>query len=187
MALKGRYEIRLSGSGGQGVILASVIVGEAAALKEGLYAVQTQSYGPEARGGYSKAEVVVSDSPIDYPKCVRPDISVILTQDAYDKYGLDVKDGGLVVVDNFYVRELRGSSSVRTYSLPIVRVARDELGREIVTNIVSIGALALFLEKEGVMSVSSLRESVLENVPKGTEELNLRAFERGVEIASSVL
>ena len=99
-----RYEIRFAGSGGQGVILAAVIVGEAAALfEDGLSVVQSQSYGPEARGGKSKAEVVISTDPIDYPKVIKPNLQVILTQQAAEEYAKDTLPGGKIIYDDFFV------------------------------------------------------------------------------------
>jgi 2-oxoglutarate ferredoxin oxidoreductase subunit gamma len=180
-----RFEIRLAGSGGQGIILAAVIVGEAAALmEEGLYSVQTQSYGPEARGGASKSEVVISRSEIDYPKASAPDLQVILTQKACDEYSGDTKPGGLVIVDDFFVTDLPNLDA-EIYPLPIVRTAREELGREIVTNMVALGALARALELKGIMNPESIKKAILNRVPKGTEELNAKAFDAGYEMMKS--
>ena len=174
-----RFEIRLAGSGGQGVILAAVIVGEAASLiEEGLYAVQTQAYGPEARGGASKSEVVIARTEIDYPKASSPDLQVILTQKACDEYSADTKPGGIVIFDDFFVTE-HPKVEAEIYPLPIVRTAREELGREIVTNMVALGAVARVLEVKGLMKPESMKQAILNRVPKGTEELNTKAFEAG--------
>ncbi|HPT65061.1 MAG: 2-oxoacid:acceptor oxidoreductase family protein [Acetomicrobium sp.] len=174
-----RYEIRIAGSGGQGVILAAVIVGEALALyEEGLNVVQTQAYGPEARGGASKAEVVVSRSRIDYPKVTSPNLQVILTQKACDKYVHDALPGSVVIVDDFFVTE-PPKVDAKVYSLPIVKTAREEVGREIVTNMVALGAVARVLESWELAKPESIRKAILDRVPKGTEELNLKAFELG--------
>jgi 2-oxoglutarate ferredoxin oxidoreductase subunit gamma len=177
-----RFEIRLAGSGGQGVILAAVIIGQAAALKEeGLNSVQTQAYGPEARGGASKSEVVIARGEIDYPKAANPNLQVILTQKACDEYARDAISGGTVVLDDFFVRE-HPDIDAEIYSLPIVSTARDVLGREIVTNMVALGVVARVLEMRGLMKPASIRSTIIENVPKGTEELNSRAFDEGYKL-----
>ena len=174
-----RFEIRLAGSGGQGVILAAVILGEAAALmEEGLHAVQSQAYGPEARGGASKSEVVISRGEIDYPKATSPSLQVILTQKACDEYSHDTQKGAMVLLDDFFVTE-PPKLDAEIFLLPIVRTAREELGREIVTNMVALGAAARALELKGTMKPESVKKAILNRVPKGTEELNTKAFEAG--------
>jgi 2-oxoglutarate ferredoxin oxidoreductase subunit gamma len=119
-----KTEIRLSGSGGQGLILAGVILAEAAAIYEGKNAVQTQSYGPEARGGSSKSEVIISDSEILYPKTTRLDYLLALNQESCDKYAHDLKDDGLLLVDTDAVEHL---PPVKSISLPLVRTAREKI------------------------------------------------------------
>lgn len=177
-----RYEICFAGSGGQGVILASVVVGEAVSLYgEDLFAVQTQAYGPEARGGSSKAEVVISKDPIDYPMPVQPDLQVILTAQACEKYASNTKPGGRLILDDFYVSEIPDVDA-NIYHLPIVSTARDKIGKEIVTNMVALGMVARVLELEKVLSPEAMKKAILARVPKGTEELNSRAFEEGYEI-----
>lgn len=178
-----RYEIRFAGSGGQGVILASVIVGEAAALfEEGWNSVQSQSYGPEARGGSCKAEVVISRGEIDYPKAVSPDLQVILTQKACDEYAANTRPGGIVVLDDFFVTELP-KVDAEIIHLPIVRTAKEKLGRELVTNMVALGVAARVLEKKGFLKPQAVKQAVLDRVPKGTEELNAKAFDEGYAMA----
>lgn len=173
-----RYEIRVAGSGGQGVILAAVIIGQAAALMEtDLNSVQTQAYGPEARGGASKSEVVISRGEIDYPKAAHPNLQVILTQKASDEYAGDSAENGVVIVDDFFVLE-NPKVDADIYRMPIVRKAR-ELGREIVTNMVALGTVACVLEKQGLMKPDSIKQTILQNVPKGSEELNSKAFDEG--------
>jgi 2-oxoglutarate ferredoxin oxidoreductase subunit gamma len=177
-----RYEIRIAGSGGQGVILAAVIIGQAAALKEeGLNSVQTQAYGPEARGGASKSEVVIARGEIDYPKAANPNLQVILTQKACEEYARDTAKGGIVIFDDFFVRD-EPKLDAETYSLPIVKTARDTLGREIVTNMVALGAAARVLEVKELVKPDSIRQTILDSVPKGTEELNGKAFDEGYKL-----
>ena len=177
-----RYEIRVAGSGGQGVILAAVIIGQAAALmEEGLNSVQTQAYGPEARGGASKSEVVIARGEIDYPKAANPNLMVILTQKACDEYAGDAADGGIIILDDFFVQE-DPKVNATIYRLPIVRTARDVLGREIVTNMVALGTAARALEVKGLMKPESIKNTILASVPKGTEELNAKAFDEGYKL-----
>lgn len=174
-----RFEIRVAGSGGQGVILAAVIIGQAAALKEeGLNSVQTQAYGPEARGGASKSEVVIAHGAIDYPKAAHPDMMCILTQKACDEYAHDLQEGGVMIVDDFFVKD-PPKLKADIYSVPIVHTARDVIGKELVTNMVALGTMARVLEKKGLMKPESIKQTILENVPKGTEEMNARAFDEG--------
>lgn len=175
-----RYEICLAGSGGQGVITAAVMAGEAASLfAKDLYAVQTQSYGPAARGGSAKAEVVISDAPIDYPKPVAPDLLIALTTDAAKKYAADVKKGGVLILDSFGVEGDFSHIDAKVYSLPLIETARDKIGKEIVTNMIALGMVAAILEKGELVSVDAMRAAMLDRVPKGTEELNAKAFEEG--------
>lgn len=177
-----RFEIRVAGSGGQGVILAAVIIGQAAALKEeGLNSVQTQAYGPEARGGASKSEVVIARGEIDYPKAANPDLMVILTQKACDEYAHDAAKGSTIILDDFFVQQ-NPDVDAEIFRLPIVRTARDVIGREIVTNMVALGAAARVLELKGLMKPESIKAEILENVPKGSEELNSKAFEEGYKL-----
>lgn len=174
-----RFEICLAGSGGQGVITAAVMAGEAASIFcDNLYAVQTQSYGPAARGGSAKAEVVISDAPIDYPKPVSPDLVICLTADAAAKYGPDVKAGGRLILDSFAVQDIPNVDA-NIYQLPLIQTAREKVGNEIVTNMVALGMVARVLELEGVMKPDAMRKAMLDRVPKGTEELNKKAFEEG--------
>ncbi len=178
MAELARVEIRCSGSGGQGILLAAAIIAEAAAAL-GRHVVQTQSYGPEARGGASKAEVIVSDEPIDYPEVERPDVSLVLSQAAYRKYAGDTKPGGLLVYDSGLVELDPGDDLVTRCGLPFTAVASDELGKKVVTNIVALGALAGL---SGVLPVEAVRDAVLSRVPERFRELNERAFDRGLRL-----
>lgn len=175
-----RVEFRLSGSGGQGLLLAGIVLAEAAII-EGKNAVQTQSYGPEARGGSSKAEVVISDDDIDYPKAIDPDFLLALTQEAYRTYGPLQAQGsgkGLIIVDSSV--ELSKEITARTVVVPILKTAKEELGKGVVANIVALGVLGGLSE---VASPANLEEAVRNRVPKGTEELNLKALRAGIELA----
>ena len=170
--------MRLTGSGGQGLILAGIIFAEAALL-DGNNAIQTQSYGPEARGGASKAEVLISTEAIDFPKVEQPDILLALTQIASDKYVTDIREKGILIVDETVEipSNLNVSKIVRA---PILRTAAEVLGKSIVANIVAIG---LITELTKVVSRENLEKAVLARVPKGTEDLNRRALEEGYKLA----
>jgi 2-oxoglutarate ferredoxin oxidoreductase subunit gamma len=176
-----RYEIRLSGSGGQGIIMAGIILAEAAGVHDGKYVCQTQSYGPEARGGASKAEVVISDQEIDYPKAIKPDILLAMNQKSCDAYFFDLKPEGMLVVDSTFVKQLPTTKAI---SIPFTQIARSELGKEMVANIVALGALAVLTR---VVSLSSMEAAVLQRVPPDTEDLNRRALEAGIEAAKHFL
>jgi 2-oxoglutarate ferredoxin oxidoreductase subunit gamma len=163
-----RKEIRICGFGGQGIVLAGVVLGEAA-VRAGHQAVQTQSYGPESRGGAARSEVVISSEPIDYPRVTEADIVVALSQPSYDRYGGDVKEGGLVVVDGDIV-EAEGA-----VALPF-QVTAEQVGHKIVANIVMVAYVGEHLD---LIGAEDLEGAVLANVPKGTEELNRKAIEAG--------
>ncbi|KAF0216275.1 MAG: 2-oxoglutarate ferredoxin oxidoreductase subunit [Geobacteraceae bacterium] len=177
--MAGRYEIRFSGAGGQGLILAGVIMAEAASIYEGIQAVQSQSYGPEARGGASKSEVIISENPIDYPKVTKCDALLALTQEACDKYSHDLKEGGVLLIDSDLIhREPQGNFKVTKFN--ITNTAKNEIGREIVTNIVALGAMVALT---GVVSKENAEKAVLARVPEAFLELNKKAFNLGYEKA----
>ncbi len=178
-----RYEIRFAGSGGQGIILAAVITGEAAVIYGNLNAVQTQSYGPEARGGKSKSEVVISRGEIDYPKTSKPNLQVILNQNACDEFVGDTVPGGTLILDDTFVTE-KPDVDAEIHLLPIVRTAREKVGRELVTNMVALGATSHVLEKEGLLQPEHLKKAILARVPRGTEEMNELAFDEGYALMS---
>ena len=177
-----RYEMRLSGEGGQGLVLAGKIIAEAGAIYEGINATQSQSYGPEARGGASRSEVILSDEDIDFPKAVQLDLLLALTQEACDKYSGDLKPGGSLLVDADAVKRLP-EGEFRVFRAPIIEGAREKIGREIVANIVALGIITRIA---GVVTEESVREAILTRVPKGTEEINLKAFELGLSMADEI-
>lgn len=175
------FEFRLAGSGGQGLILAGIILAEAAGVHEGFYVVQTQSYGPESRGGASRAEVIISKQIITYPKVIRPDVVLCLTEEACRRYAADVADGGLVVVDEEVAKALPAlQESVRVVRLPFLRAAREQWGREIVANIVALGAIVALSD---MIAPEAVEKALVERVPKGTIELNKKAFSHGLQMA----
>ncbi len=174
-----RYEVRLSGSGGQGLILAGVILAEAAAIYDGKNAVQSQSYGPEARGGASKAEVIISDGDIDYPKATSLDLLLCLTQASMDKYHRDMKAGAIVIVDCDAVKDIPNLSGVKIYSAPLVATATAKVGKAFVANIVSLGFIVGVTD---IVSRDSITQAVLGRVPRGTEMLNQKALDSGFDL-----
>ncbi|HDZ90516.1 MAG: 2-oxoacid:acceptor oxidoreductase family protein [Deltaproteobacteria bacterium] len=172
-----RYEIRLSGSGGQGIIMAAIVLAEAAGVYDLKYVCQTQSYGPEARGGTSKAEVIISNTPIDYPKAIRPDLLLTMNQEACDTYFHDLKTGGLLVVDSTLVRQI---PPCRVAAIPFTKIAREEINKEMVANMVALGAVG---ELSPVISLKGLEQALMARVPRGTEDINRRALNAGIEAA----
>jgi len=180
-----RKDIRIAGFGGQGIILAGIVIGKAAALHDGIFAVQTQSYGPEARGGASRTEVVVSDEEVDYPKVQNPDIFVAMSHTALMAYLDDLKDGGILIVDPdlIIMEELMPfvhKHNIKLFTAPATKTAAEEIGIKIVANIVMIGAI---VKITGVVSIDAAKAAISESVPPGTEEKNLAAFEAGVKLA----
>ena len=171
-------EIRLGGSGGQGLILGGIILAEAAIL-ENKNAVQAQSYGPEARGGASKAEVIISDGAIDYPKVQKADIFLALTQKACDKYLSDLKMNGLLILDDKIELNPTTYENFKVVKVPIIQTAVEDLKKGMVANII---AMAVIQQLTKVISKESLEAAVLKRVPKGTEELNKKALVAGYEL-----
>jgi len=178
-----RYEIRLSGSGGQGLILVGKVLAEAAAIYEGLNATQSQSYGPEARGGASRSEVIISDGDIDYPKAENIDILLALTQEACDKYIKDLNDNGTLIVDSQMVKNIP-DGNFKVVKLPIIRSASERLGKFIVANIVALG---IIVKISNIVSLDSVQHAIRARVPKGTEDINLKALNEGILLAEEWL
>ncbi len=172
-----RHEVICSGFGGQGIILAAVILGRAAVVYDDRYAVQTQVYGPEARGGASMSSVIIDDEPVLYPHVREPTIYVIMSQQGFEKYGAGAPEGAVMFVDSGLVHS---RPACRYHEIPATSEAKKVLGREIVANIVMLGAL---VAATGVVSREAIRKAVLDSVPKGTEDLNMKALELGFELS----
>ncbi len=168
-----KQEIRICGFGGQGVVLAGHVLGKAAAAYDGLTAILTQSYGPEARGGAARTEVVISDRAIGYPRIVSADILVAMSQEAFRKFKDDIREHGIVIVDPDLVIEHEVER--KTYLVPSTRIA-EELGNKITANVVMVGALTSITE---VVTRDAMMQSVLETVPARFKDLNRRALEAG--------
>lgn len=175
-------ELRFSGSGGQGMILAGIIMAEAAAIYDGKNAVQSQSYGPESRGGATRAEVIISDEEIDYPKATSIDAMLAMTQEACNRYYKDIKAGGILLVDSDEVRDVP-KGDFQVYSFPIIRYAMENLGKAIVANIMALGMIT---ELTGVVSHQAIEKAVLSRVPAAFLELNKKALHEGFEKAKGL-
>jgi 2-oxoglutarate ferredoxin oxidoreductase subunit gamma len=173
-----KMELRLSGSGGQGVILAAIILADAA-IEQGINAIQTQSYGPEARGGSSKAEVIISKDEIKFPKVTNCDILLCLTQNSYDKYIASLNKNGILVVDESV--NVNMDESYKIYKLPILDTAQNKIGTHMVANIVSVGTLYALIG-EDVISKDVMIRSITNRVPPVTVDKNIYAFEEGIKL-----
>jgi 2-oxoglutarate ferredoxin oxidoreductase subunit gamma len=176
-------EIRLSGFGGQGVILSAIIIGKAGCIYENGYSTMTQAFGPEARGGACSAQVILSSEPILYPYVTRPDILVTMSQEAYTLFAPQLKEDGILIIEQDLVRIDELPSGVRVYSLPATRLA-EELGKRMVMNIVMVG---FFGAVTNLLNPDALRDAVADSVPPAFRELNLKAFDKGFEYGTKHL
>lgn len=175
-----RKEILLSGYGGQGLVLAGIILAEAAVIHEGKNATHNQSYGPEARGGASRSEVIISDEEINYPEIEQPDILVAMTQDAMNKFGGCVKEDGIIIADTLYVTDFEPCINIKNlYKFPITEISIEQTGKPLSANIVALGLLA---SATGIVKKESLEKAVLDRVPPATKEINLKALRAAFEI-----
>ena len=179
-----RTEIRICGFGGQGIILAGIILGKAASLFDGNEAVQTQSYGPEARGGASKCEVVIDNKLIEYPKVQSLDVLVAMSNEALIKYIVDLKDNGTLIVDPGTtdvedVRDFIEEHNIEVYEAPATKTAMEDIGLKIVANIVMVGVITKITK---IISKGAVIKAVEDSVPKGTEKKNIQALEAGFDL-----
>lgn len=178
--IQDRSEIRLAGEGGQGMILAGIILAEAAAIYDGKNATQTQSYGPEARGGASKAEVIIAQGEIDHPEVISADVLVAMSQEACDKYSSNIKKTGLLIVDEEKVGRVPSTWAIK---VPITRLAQEASGRAITANVVALGVLVGLTD---VVSREAIQKAVTARAPRGTEEMNMKALDAGFEAAGYI-
>ncbi len=174
-------EIRIAGFGGQGVILSAVVLGKAASIYENGFATMTQNFGPEARGGACSAQLVVSDSPVLYPYVTHPDIMVIMSQEAYNRFAHELKPGGVLIIEEDLVRVSNLNRDKKIFSIPATRFA-EELGKRMVLNSVMVG---FFTAVTNLLSADAVRKAVADSVPPAFRELNLKAFEKGFEYGNS--
>lgn len=174
------FEIRLSGSGGQGLILAGIILARAAVI-DGKRVTQTQSYGPESRGGFSRADVIISDQEIYYPEATNFNCLLSLTQEACDKYLFDLREEGILIIDTTFVKNL-SLAAENTYELPFTDIAIEKLGSPITTNILS---LAFLVKITGIVKEESLKMSIAETVKPAFVDLNHKAMQIGFDLAKN--
>jgi len=173
-----RTEILIGGVGGQGVVLSGILLGTAATLFEGKQAVQTQSYSSELRGGSARAEVIISEAPVSDPQVRKPDILIVLAEDALSKYIGRIKSKGLLVIDSDLVKGTK-PGDYEILSIPATSIADKEMGNIVVANLVVLGAL---IKKTGLLSVESMEKAIEVSVPKKATAMNLKAFKRGLEL-----
>jgi 2-oxoglutarate ferredoxin oxidoreductase subunit gamma len=176
-------EIRVAGFGGQGVILAAMVIGKAASIFQGGHATMTQNFGPESRGGACSAQVILSGDPILYPYVTSPDILVAMSQEAYTRFAPELKPGGLLLVEQDLVGLGKLPEGARAYGIPATRLA-EELGRRMVLNVVMVG---FFASVAGLLEEQTLRAAVEDSVPSAFRELNLKAFQKGFEYGATSL
>ncbi len=176
-------EIRIAGFGGQGVILSAIIIGKAGCIYQPGYSTMTQNFGPEARGGACSAQLILSDTPVLYPYVPRPDILVVMSQEAYALFAPQIKDEGILIIEEDLVRIGDLPAGVRVYSIPATRIA-EELGKKMVLNIVMVGFFGAITQ---VLDPAALRNAVGDSVPPAYRELNLKAFDRGFEYGTRTL
>jgi len=173
------FEIRIAGMGGQGIIMAAVMIGRAASIFGGKNVTLTQSYGPESRGGACKAEVIVSDQRIDYPKVRQPSLLAIMSEEAYRNNISNSVSEAIVVIDPDMVQEDQSYTHAKIFRVPATRIAED-LGKRIVANMVMVGAIVALTD---VLDVVSVEKAIAKYTPRGTEKLNLDAFRGGYDFA----
>jgi len=172
-----KHDIRICGLGGQGVIMGGMIIGKAASIFEDRWATLVQSFGPEARGSECSAQVMVADDPIAFPYIRASDIFVALSQSAYEKFVSEMKPGAILVYESEMVApDDRLPADVTKYGIPGMRIAEEEFGRRIVFNMVMLG---FFAGTTSLVDADAMRKAVADSVPPGTEQLNIKAFERG--------
>ncbi len=176
-------EIRIAGFGGQGVILSAIVLGKAASIFQGAFATMTQNFGPEARGGACSAQLLVSGAPILYPYVTQPDIMVVMSQEAYTRFVPELKEGGILIVEQDLVRVTDLPRQTKLYSCPATRLA-EELGKRMVLNSVMVG---FFTAVTRLLEPDAVRKSVADSVPSSFRELNLKAFETGYEYGAQSL
>lgn len=176
-------EIRIAGFGGQGVILSAMVLGKAASIFEKGYATVTQNFGPEARGGACSAQLIISDTPVAYPYVTQPDIMVVMSQEAYNRFAPELKDGGTLIVEQDLVRVtgLDEKKEIKVYGIPATRIA-ESLGKKMVLNSVMVG---FFTALTGLLDPDAVRKAVADSVPSNFRELNLQAFDKGFECGST--
>lgn len=178
-----RTEIRLGGLGGQGIIKSAVIIGEAASIHDGKEAVQTASYGPESRGSACKAEVIISDTPVDYPLVLTPHVMVALSNDAFHKYKDDLGEGAIAIIDSDLVKAGKIKPGVQVYQVAAATTAHKVLKNPLVTNVVMLGAFTAITK---AVTPKAMQKAIANAFPR-YQELNLRAFDEGMKLGKEAM
>jgi 2-oxoglutarate ferredoxin oxidoreductase subunit gamma len=176
-------EIRIAGFGGQGVILAGMILGRAGTLYDGRFVTLTQSFGPEARGSACSVQLIVSPEPVLYPYLTKPDILVLMSQEACHRFSKDLKPAGTLVYERDLIHIDEPAPNLQLFGIPATRLA-EELGRRLVLNLVMVGFVTAVTR---IITPEAVRQAIPESVPRGTEKLNLAAFEKGFEYGGNLL
>ncbi|MFY9912098.1 MAG: 2-oxoacid:acceptor oxidoreductase family protein [Candidatus Sulfotelmatobacter sp.] len=178
-------EIRIAGFGGQGVILSAMVLGKAASIFERGFATVTQNFGPEARGGACSAQLIIADSPVLYPYVTQPEILMVMSQEAYARFGPELRDGGTLIIEQDLVRvsDMDKKKEIKVYSIPATRIA-EGLGKKMVQNSVMVG---FFTALTQLLEADAVRKAVADSVPAHFRELNLQAFEKGFEYGNAAL
>jgi 2-oxoglutarate ferredoxin oxidoreductase subunit gamma len=171
------WQIRIGGVGGQGIVLASKLLGVAAALYDGKEAVCTQVYGPEARGGAARSDVVISDEPVDYPFVTEADVLAVLFPEAYSKFRPMLRQGGLLIVDSVLVKAAEDEENI--IRIPATQIA-DEVGNRMARNVVIVGCL---IGKTGAVSRDAMVEAIRKSMKAKIVDLNIRALDAGIQFA----
>ena len=173
-----RIRLVFSGSGGQGVITAAIILAEAAVLYDSLNAVQSQTYGPEARGGATRSDVIISDSAINYPKVIEPNVLVCLTQAAYNKFSGIIRPGGLLLTDAHYVT-IQRKVDARQLEIPMYDTVMSEIGKPIVFNICMLGTLVGLTD---IVKPESVMHVIKTRISQSFFDMNRKAFDLGIQL-----
>ncbi len=177
-----RKEMRIAGYGGQGVVTLSMLITTAASLAAGKFSVQTDAYGPTARGGACYADVVIDDEEIDYPGIIKPDYLILFSKDAVSSYARSIKPDGIIFTDPTTVKKVPGK--VKRYELPVQQIALDEFGKSVFANVIMFSA---FLKITDLLPLDAARNIVRESVPKKAIDVNMKAFDRGIELADQAM
>jgi 2-oxoglutarate ferredoxin oxidoreductase subunit gamma len=175
-------EIKFGGFGGQGVILSGIIIGRAASLYNNQFATLTQSFGPEARGSACSAQVIISNHKILYPYVTKPDILLLMSQEACNRFLPEATDNATVIIEEDLVKPQGLKPGMKLFGIPATRLA-EELGRKMILNIVMVG---FFTAMTKLVAYEAAREAVIASVPRGTEDMNCKAFERGYQYGLSI-
>lgn len=175
-----RCRMVFSGSGGQGVITAAIVLAEAAVLHEGLMAVQSQAYGPEARGGATRSDIIIADETINFPKVLQPNVLVCLTQEAYNKFYTIIRPGGTLITDTRYVKTQRKADALQK-EIPMFETVMDNIGKPIVFNICMLGTLLAITE---IIQPDSVMKVLETRIPSGFLDMNRKALGLGMQLGA---